>query len=137
MSQDTRSYLLPVVSYHCVKILLYLYEHIQGVWTELLEYTSSKIYLFLLCGRKRIYSFPWLFSLWKAIHFQAKKCSLFSQREVNFWITLKLYIRGIKWKNNFVLGQKTKKTVIILPSMCFFLRESKCNMCTEIPFIAL
>lgn len=57
----------------------------------------------------------------------------FFQQEVDFWMSVKLYICDIKWKNNFVLGQKTKKIVITHPSMSFFLRESKCDIVADFP----
>ena len=103
MSQDTRCYLLPVVSYHCVKLLLYLYEYIQEIWTELLEYSSAKIYCFLLCCRRKIYSFPY-FPFEKQYICRQKGIPFFFPPEgsefLNIW---EIYIYSIKWKNNFVL----------------------------------
>lgn len=50
--------------------------------------------------------------------------------------TCKITHMWYKWKK-IVLGQKTKEIVITFPSMYFFLRETKLDMCSGFLFVTL
>lgn len=92
--------------------------------------------MFLTCGRRRIHVFRGPLSLQETIHFMSLSSSPPPPwRKVNFWIFLKVYIRGIKWKEILCWG-KRPKTFLPPIFQCAF-SWGKVNMCSRFPFLIL
>lgn len=132
MSQDTEFYTLPVVCYHCVTIL-FLYEYIRRLelncCNSFLKYSLSyhvverRIYIF------HCFPFEKQYISWQNVTFFPEGSE--------FLNICKIIHTWNKVEKQFVLGQQTKKIVLIHSSMCFFLRESECVRCSEFPFMTL